>query len=85
MIALTAFKQSVSQAPSQQPAPDNKGGDPIAQEAGGDVDETNKARERKLQGGTGSKNTTIKTQGVPDRDKLFSEMYEKIQKEDHLT
>lgn len=84
IVALTAFKTAVSQHAQQSnakptttsPEPDAPV-DPV-------VDETKKARERKLQGGIGAKNPTIKSQGAVDRDKLFSEMYNQIQKDNHL-
>lgn len=81
--AMTAFKQAVSATQAAKPteAVTTK---VTTEEEAKVADSTAQARERKLRGSAGSNNPTIKNQGAPDVDKMFSEMYTEIQKKDGL-
>lgn len=78
--ALFAFKQAVSASQQTPPAAAQSA---TPEETPAD-DKSAQARERKLRGSTTSTNPAIKSKGVSDVDKLFSEMYNEIQQRDGL-
>lgn len=91
IVALTAFKNDVAKKQQeQQTTAQTQQAQPA--QAAAPVDEAVKTeaakvqaeRDRKLQETGSTRNTPIKGQSVVDKDAMFSEMFEKIQKENHL-
>ncbi len=77
VVAVSEFKKAFAAAQSAPPTPPP---------ATAPVDTSIKdARDRKLQESTGKgRSTAIKDQGTADIDKMFSETYAQIQKQDHI-
>lgn len=91
VVAMNAFKTWAASQNTASPHGGNapqKGGDPAtaveAQAPTPPEDPVAKERERKLQSNTPNKSTVAKPASSYDVDKMFSEMYEKIQKDNHL-
>lgn len=80
--ALFAFKQAMAAKAAESQATATT--TPEKAEPAADDDKSAQARERKLRGSTITTNPAIKSKGVNDVDKLFSEMYSEIQKRDGL-